>query len=179
MDIVKEINEYWEPSLYFAKLIPIIIASVILIILIIKIISEIRRNKKQDKEGLFAKIAWALMVYSVIIVVITIPMYMFLKQNARHTGVKVEGQAVLEKYEDEGEGKVMAKLKGKDNQEINIYLDSSDVLNQKEKISRGDKVRIKSDKAYALIKREAIISFSNDDDREYVLKDGAELERVE
>ncbi|WP_281512454.1 hypothetical protein [Mammaliicoccus vitulinus] len=179
MEIVKEIVEYNQTDMYFAKLIPIIIASVILISSIIKMISEIRRSKEQTIGEHIVYIVRVLIIYSVIIAVITIPIYMFLKQNAKYTSAKVDGKAILEKYEDEGEGKVMAKFKGKDNQEINIYLDSSDVLNQKEKISKGDKVQVKSDKPYALIKREAFISLMEDDSKEYILKQGSELEKVE
>jgi len=175
MEIVKEIVEYNQTGMTVAKCLMILL----LIPFSITIISIIKQKKSKVKGKKFKKISVVILMYTVAMIIVASSIYVLFKMNARYTNVKVEGQGVLEKYEDEGEGKVMAKLKGKDNQEINIYLDNDDVFNQKEKIHRGDKVRVKSDKAYGLIKREAFIPNKKVDDIEYVLKEGSELEKVE
>lgn len=96
--------------------------------------------------------------------------------EAKEEKVKVEGQATLQKYEKVNDNYTVANLKGKDGKVFKIYLDEDEMLNQKEDIKRGDKVRIKSDGMYQL-KREGRLFSSNKDG--YELEKGSELEKVE
>jgi len=95
--------------------------------------------------------------------------------EAKEENLKVEGQATLQKYEKVN-GYTVANLKGKDGKVFKIYLDEDEILNQKEDIKRGDKVRIKTDGMYQL-KREGRLFSSNKDG--YELEKGSELEKVE
>ncbi|MGP5096284.1 hypothetical protein [Staphylococcus equorum] len=175
MEIVKEIVEYNQTGMYYAKVIPIILGVMLLVPIGMGIIDVIKQKKSKVKGEKFKKISMLILMYVVAMAVISTGLYLIFKDNAKYTSAKVEGYAILEKYEDEGNGTVIAKLKGKDNKVMNIYLDSSDVLNQKEKINRGDKVKVESDKAYPLIKQESVFL----SEREYKLKEGSELEKVE
>lgn len=176
MEIVKEIVEYNQTGMFLAKLIPILLGLPLLIPIVRGIFDWI---KQKNEEKRFKKISILLLIYIVVMAIIYTSLYLIISENAKYTSAKVKGHAILEKYQDEGNSKVTAKLKGKDNQIINIKMNSNDVLNQKERINRGDKVRVKSDKAYPLTKQESIFTSGKSEDIEYKLKKGSELVKVE
>lgn len=177
MEIVGEIVEYNQTGMTVAKCLMILVGVVLLVPISIGIIGIIKQKKTQIKGEKFKKISVMILMYIIATTLIASSIYVLFKVHARYTSVKVEGQAILEKYEDEGNGTVVAKLKDKNNQVIHMYLNSSDVLNQKEKINRGDKVRVQSDKAYPIIKRDTIFP-STEGNSDYELKEGSELVKV-
>lgn len=186
MEIVKEIVEYNQTGMFYAKFLPILIGVLILILTIVNIITIIKTKNSGIKNEKIKKISIMLGVYIVATTILMIGIYELIKINSEYTSAKVEGEAVIQKYEDANEQLVEAKLKGKNNQAIYIRLDKSELLNQKERIVRGDKVQIESDKDYPLTKIDdgAISEIKKGFDRDnrekvYELKAGSELVKVD
>ena len=186
MEIVKEIVEYNQTAMIWAKLIPVILGIILLILLIWSIIEVIKQNNRQTKGEKIKKISILLAIYIVGMTIMTFGTYAVFKINGQYTSAKVEGEAVFQKYEDANEQLVEAKLKGKNNQTIYIRLDKAELLNQKERIVRGDKVQIESDKDYPLTKiddgtiNEIKKGFDRDNrEKVYELKKGSELVKVD
>ncbi|MGP5096232.1 hypothetical protein [Staphylococcus equorum] len=183
MEIVKEIVEYNQTGMFFAKLLPILIGVLVLILTIINIIVIVTQKKSGIKGEKIKKISIMLGIYIVATTILMIGIYGLIKIHSQYTSAKVEGEAVFQKYEDVNSNVVSAKFKGKDDKIINIQLDKTELLNQKERIVRGDKVKIKSDKTYPLTQiNEGIASIGNTgDNREkaYELKAGSELVKVD
>lgn len=179
MEIVKEIVEYNQTGMFFAKLLPILIGVLILILTIINIRLIIKTEKSGIKSEKIKKISIMLGVYIVATTILIIGIYVLIKINSQYTSAKVEGEAVFQKYEDVNSNVVSAKFKGKDDKIINIQLDKTELLNQKDRIVQGDKVKIKSDKIYPLIKIEGGLDIDDNRERTYELKAGSELVKVD
>ncbi|WP_281512460.1 hypothetical protein [Mammaliicoccus vitulinus] len=179
MEIVKEIVEYNQTGMFYAKLLPILIGVLILILTIINIRVIIKTEKSGIKNEKIKKISIMLGVYIVATTILTIGIYVLIKTNSQYTSAKVEGEAVFQKYEDVNSNVVSAKFKGKDDKIINIQLDKTELLNQKDRIVQGDKVKIKSDKIYPLIKIEGGLDIDDNRERTYELKAGSELVKVD
>lgn len=179
MEIVKVIVEYNQAGMFYAKLLPILIGVLVLILTIINIRVIIKTKKSGIKNEKIKKISIMLGVYIVATTILTISIYGIIKINSQYTSAKVEGEAVFQKYEDVNSNVVSAKLKGKDDKIINIQLDKTELLNQKDRIVQGDKVKIKSDKIYPLIKIEEGLDIDDNRERTYELKAGSELVKVD
>lgn len=179
MEIVKEIVEYNQTGMFYAKLLPILIVVLILILTIINIIVIIKTKKSGIKNEKIKKISIMLGAYIVATTILMIGIYGLIKIHSQYTSAKVEGEAVFQKYEDVNNNVVSAKLKGKDDKIINIQLDKTELLNQKDRIVQGDKVKIKSDKKYPLIKVEGGLYLDDNLERTYELKAGSELVKVD
>lgn len=179
MEIVKEIVEYNQTGMFYAKLLPILIGVLILILTIINIIVIIKTKKSGIKNEKIKKISIMLGAYIVATAILMIAIYGLIKVHSEYTSAKVEGEAVFQKYEDVNNNVVSAKLKGKDDKIINIQLDKAEPLNQKDRIVQGDKVKIKSDKKYPLIKVEGGLYLDDNLERTYELKAGSELVKVD
>lgn len=108
-------------------------------------------------------------------IIMSFAFYGFIRVNSYYTIAKVGGDAVLEKYESGGNNEVVAHLKGKDKQTIKLHFDNGDILNQKDKINRGEKVRIQSDKSYALMRMKKGLFQAE----EYELRKGSKLIKAE
>lgn len=179
MEIVKEIVEYNQTAMIWAKLIPVILGIILLILFIWSIIEVIKQNNRQTKGEKIKKISILLAIYIVGMTIMTFGTYAVFKINGQYTSAKVEGEAVFQKYEDVNSDVVSAKFKGKDDKIINIQLDKTELLNQKDRIVQGDKVKIKSDKIYPLIKIEGGLDIDDNRERTYELKAGSELVKVD
>lgn len=179
MEIVKEIVEYNQTGMFFAKLLPILIGVLILILTIINIRLIIKTEKSGIKSEKIKKISIMLGVYIVATTILMIGIYGLIKIHSQYTSAKVEGEAVFQKYEDVNSNVVSAKFKGKDDKIINIQLDKTELLNQKDRIVRGDKVKIKSDKIYPLSKIEGGLDLDDNREKTYELKAGSELVKVD
>lgn len=108
-------------------------------------------------------------------IIMSFAFYGIIRVNSYYTIAKVEGDAILEKYENGGSNGVFVRLKGQDDETMKVYLDNSDVLNQKDKINQGDKVQIKSNKSYALVRLKKGFFLA----KEYELREGSKLIKVE
>lgn len=179
MEIVKEIVEYNQTGMLFAKFLPILIGVLVLILIIINNRLIVTQEKSGIKGEKIKKISIMLGVYIVATTILMITSYGLIKISSQYTSVKVEGEAVFQKYEDVNSDVVSAKFKGKDDKIINIQLDKTELLNQKDRIVRGDKVKIKSDKIYPLIKIEGGLDLDDNREKTYELKEGSELVKVD
>lgn len=174
MEIVKNVtNAEKDMTLFAIGLIVALLCGLFMVIMTFWV-SKDNFIKRMIKSNVTVPVLIAILLLLILMPFIAPNIY----ENPKNENLKVEGQATLQKYEKVNDDYTVANLKGKGGKVFKIYLDEDEMLNQKEDIKRGDKVRIKSDGMYQL-KRE-VRSFSPTYSKDgYELEKGSELEKVE
>lgn len=170
IDKMLNMTQWSKDAIYYTSL--SCFAIIPILGMIIGVILFHRKDEEPMTNTIMLKIIGKSSVIGLFVGLVTIGVIMTANFS---TIAKVKGDAILEKYEDGGSNGVFARLKGQDDKIIKVYLDNSDVLNQKDKINQGDKVQIKSDKSYALVKLKKGVFFA----KEYELREGSKLIKVE
>lgn len=173
MEIIDEmlsVTQWGKDAIYYTSLLCFAIIPVLG--MIIGVILFYRKGEEPMTNTIMLKIIGTIGVIGLFVGLVTIGVIM--TTNFSRTA-KVEGDAILEKYENGGSNGVFVRLKGQDDETMKVYLDNSDVLNRKDKINQGDKVQIKSDKSYALVRLKKGVFFA----KEYELREGSKLIKAE
>lgn len=173
MEIIDEIlsvTQWGKDAIYYGSI--SYVSILLLIIFTVGLILFRMKDEESITNKSILKSIGKICIIGLFIIIVTTGVIMTANFN---TIAKVKGDAILEKYEDGGSNGVFARLKGQDDETMKVYLDNSDVLNQKDKINQGDKVQIKSDKSYALVKLKKGVFFA----KEYELREGSKLIKAE
>ena len=177
MEIISKNIEVNDKKLEFANTIVIGMLTIVIIIGLVLFTVSMIKLKGRKRIGAFI----LSLIYLIIIVIPIVLMYGNLVNQSKEIVVKVQGEAKLEKFESINSDDVIAKLKGRSNNTINIYLDKNKYMNLKDHIRRGDTLYIDSNEKYSLIKmRKSIFDIDNNknNDNNYILKKDSELREV-